>query len=145
MTDGRLVFRCGGCGGINRVDPTRVQDGPRCGRCQSALPLDGHPIEVSDEVLVRLVQSAPVPVLVDFFATWCGPCRMVAPLVDELARERAGRLIVVKVDTDRSPEVFQQLGARGVPTFALFRDGAPARVQSGALPLPALRQFVDAP
>ena len=143
MSDQRLVFRCGACGGINRVEPARLRDGPRCGRCQSALALDGHPVEVSDEVLLRLIQSAPVPVLVDFFATWCGPCKMVAPFVDQLAGERAGRLIVVKVDTDRHQEVFGQLGARGVPTFALFQGGAPVRVQSGALPLPALRAFVE--
>lgn len=142
MNDQRLVFRCGACGGINRVAPDRLQDGPRCGRCQSALPLDGHPVEVSDELLGRLIQSAPVPVLVDFFATWCGPCKMVAPFVEQLAAERAGRLIVVKVDTDRHPHTFAQLGGRGVPTFALFQGGEPVRVQAGAMPLPGLRAFV---
>src|SRR5690606_6936114 len=99
--------------------PARLADRPTCGRCKAALDLSATPVDVDDDALERLVRSAPVPVLVDFHATWCGPCKLVAPLVTDLARDHAGRLIVVKVDTDRHPRVAAQVGVQGVPTFAL--------------------------
>lgn len=139
----KLAFRCAGCGGVNRVEPARLDAGPRCGRCAAPLALDARPVDVSDEQLERLVAASPVPVLVDFHATWCGPCKMVAPIVADLARERAGRLIVVKVDIDRHQRHAAALGVSGVPTFALWRAGQVVRQQSGALPRPALEAFVD--
>jgi thioredoxin 2 len=138
----RLVFRCAGCGGINRVPAERTAEGPVCGRCKAALDLEAHPVDVSDDDLQRLIASSPVPVLVDFHATWCGPCRMVAPAVTALAREHAGRLVVVKVDTDQHQRHASAIGLRGVPTFALWRDGQLVRSQSGALPKPMLERFI---
>lgn len=137
-----LVYRCAACGGINRVAPERKDDGPTCGRCKAPLDLAARPLDVSDDDLERLVRSSPVPVLVDFHATWCGPCRMVAPLVADLAREHAGALVVVKVDTDRHKRFAGQVGLQGVPTFALFKDGKVARVETGALPRPRLEALI---
>lgn len=137
-----LVYRCAACGGVNRVSAERLSDGPTCGRCKGALDLEAAPVDVSDEALERLVRSSPVPVLVDFHATWCGPCKMVAPLVADLAREHAGRLIVVKVDTDQHQRMAGQVGLRGVPTFALFRGGALVKVEVGALPRPRLEALI---
>lgn len=137
-----LAYRCAACGGVNRVSPERLGDRPTCGRCKAPLDLEAHPVDVSDDALERLVRSSPVPVLVDFHATWCGPCKMVAPLVADLARERAGRLIVVKVDTDRHQRVAGQVGLQGVPTFALFRGGNLVKVEVGALPRPRLEALI---
>ncbi|MCO5166418.1 MAG: thioredoxin domain-containing protein [Planctomycetes bacterium] len=143
MTTASLVYRCPACGGINRVAAERAEDRPVCGRCRAALDLAGTPVDVDDDALERLIRGAPVPVLVDFHATWCGPCRMVAPVVADLARAHAGRLIVVKVDTDRHTRHAAQVGVRGVPTFAVFRGGALAAVESGALPRPRLEALLS--
>lgn len=138
----QLAFRCPACAGVNRVDPARLADGPKCGRCQAALDTSGAPIDLDDAGLARLVAASPVPVLVDLWATWCGPCRLVAPIVDQVARAHAGRLITVKVDTDRHRATLDQLGARGIPAFALYREGALLGQRSGALPRPELEGWV---
>jgi thioredoxin len=83
-----------------------------------------RPVKVAEEDFDRTVLGASVPVLVDFYADWCGPCKMVAPLVDDLARTHAGKLLVAKVDTDHAPGIAQRYGIRSIPTLILFRDGA---------------------
>jgi thioredoxin len=99
----------------------------------------------SDATLEQVVRDAPVPVLVDFYADWCGPCRMMAPTFAELARRRAGEALVVKVDTDRSPSMAIRFGIRGIPTLVLFRDGREVARQVGAVPLGRLEAMLDAP
>lgn len=140
------VLRCAACGGVNRVQVERLADRPVCGRCKDALEPGGGAQAVTADELQRLVSSCPVPVLVDLWAPWCGPCRMVAPVIEAVAREYSGRLVVVKVNTDENPGPLHALGATGIPTLAIYRGGAPAWVQSGALPRPALeaqvRRFV---
>ncbi len=116
---------------------------PVCGRCKEALDVSGAPQEVDADGLARVVASATVPVLVDFWAPWCGPCKAVAPAVDAIARERAGKWITLKLNTDQSPAAGSAHRIQGIPTFVVFKGGAEAARQSGALPKQALTGWLD--
>lgn len=134
MTDARrLHFRCPQCGAINRIPQDRLYDGPKCGQCKTRVDPTTPPADVDDAALARLIESSPVPVLVDFWAAWCGPCRMLAPHVADLALRHAGKLIVVKVDTERHQGFASQLGVRSIPTLVVYKDGEPVNRQLGAV------------
>jgi thioredoxin 2 len=113
----------------------RLQDKARCAACKAALlPLD-RPLTISSTAeFDELVKNAKAPVLVDFWAAWCGPCRMVAPELEKLASSRAGRAVIAKVDTDAQPELSARYGIQSIPTLILFRDGREAQRLSGAMP-----------
>lgn len=113
---------CPACGTLNRTDLGRLAQGPRCGSCRAPLDL-GRPVAVDAGSFDAVLNGSDPPVLVDFYADWCGPCRMVAPAVEALARSRAGSVVVLKVDTDRSPALSERLGIRGIPTLIAFRNG----------------------
>ncbi len=136
------TVECPFCATLNRVDLDRAADRPKCGACGRPILLD-RPVKVSDASLDRLVADASVPVLVDFWAEWCGPCKIMAPLLDDLARERMGRLLVAKLDTDRNPESARRFGIRGIPTLILFRDGAEAAREVGAVPRDRLARLLE--
>jgi len=136
------MFRCSACGAFNRVPDQRPGGAPTCGRCKGALDLSGAPQAVDAAGFERTIANSPVPVLVDFWAPWCGPCRMAAPILEQVGREQAGRVVVLKVNTDEHPEPSAKLGIRGIPTFIVFKDGAERARQSGVLPAPAMAQWV---
>ena len=136
------IFRCPSCGGINRVPEERVGDKPKCGRCREALDTAGHVQPVVGRGLRSTIESSPVPVLVDFWATWCGPCRVAAPVVEGLAHDRAGEIIVLKLDTDEDPDTSGSLDIKGIPTFILFSGGREVALQSGVMPRDALERWV---
>ena len=121
-----VILPCVFCGRLNRVDLARLDDGPRCGECTRPILLD-RPVKVSTAAFDETIRSSSVPVLVDFYADWCGPCRMLGPVVDELARMHAGNVLVLKVDTDRDGELATRFEVRGIPTIVAFRNG----VESG--------------
>jgi thioredoxin 2 len=113
---------CPFCGTLNRVALARLAAGPKCGSCKRPLHLD-RPIPVTRESFDRVLAGTDAPVLVDFYADWCGPCKMVAPVVDEVAQARAGKAVVLKVDTDRFPGINERFGIRGIPTLIAFQGG----------------------
>jgi len=117
-----VTLRCGFCLTLNRIDLVRAESRPRCGECAKPMLLD-RPVKVQEEDFERTVLQAGSPVLVDFYADWCAPCKMVAPLMDEMAHEHTGRLLVVKVDTDQAPGIAQRFQIRSIPTVILFVDG----------------------
>jgi thioredoxin 2 len=118
-----VTIRCPFCATLNRIDLARAADRPRCGQCKKPMLLD-RPIHLEGADFETTVLGSSTPVLVDFYADWCAPCKMVAPLVDELAEAHAGRILFAKVDTDRAPELSVQHKIRGIPTLILFRNGA---------------------
>ena len=116
-------MRCPFCLTLNRIDFSKGATGAECGECSRPILLD-RPFKVSEEDFERTVLGAVgVPVLADFYADWCAPCKLVAPLVDEIAGSRAGRLLAAKIDTDHAPKLSSELGIKGIPTLILFKDG----------------------
>jgi thioredoxin 2 len=130
---------CPSCGKKNRM-PGATSGRPVCGACRADLPWI---VDATTATFDAAVGSS-VPVLVDLWAPWCGPCRMVAPVLEQLATERAGRIKVVKVNVDDSPEVSARYQVRGIPTLLLLDGGRLVATQVGAVPAPALRQWLDA-
>ncbi|HEV8143258.1 MAG TPA: thioredoxin [Methylomirabilota bacterium] len=116
--------RCPACGTLNRIPQGRMADRGRCGKCKAELPAAAAgPVPVTDATFDRLVLGASTPVLLDLWAEWCGPCHMVAPTIDALARDYAGRVLVGKLDIDANPTVARQFDVRSIPTLLLFREG----------------------
>ena len=136
----RITVRCQFCETWNRVVAERAADRPKCGKCGRPMLID-RPIALTDDTFARTIAESDVPVVVDFYADWCGPCKMMAPAVDQLASENQGTLLVAKLDTDRSPRTAQSFGIRGIPTVVVFENGKEARRSSGAMPIGALRQL----
>ena len=132
---------CPFCQTLNRVDMTRAADRPKCGECGRPILLD-RPVKVTDQTLERVVKGSTVPVVVDFYADWCQPCKMMAPSLDQLAHERMGEVLVAKLDTDSSPTMAVKYAIRGIPTLIVFREGTEARRQTGVVPLDRLRALV---
>lgn len=117
-----LIARCQFCGKLNRVEAARVGDLPKCGDCGRPMRLD-RPLKVTDADFDTIIEGTDVPVVVDFYADWCGPCRMMATTLDEFAASVTGRALVLKLDTDANPIVPQRFAIRGIPTLIAFRDG----------------------
>ena len=137
-----LTIRCQFCEAWNRVDASRAADRPKCGKCGKPMLLD-RPLALNDETFARTIAESDIPVLVDFYADWCGPCKMMAPFVDELAREKQGQVLVAKLDTDRSQRTAQGFNIRGIPTTIVFKSGKEAARQTGAVPKKGLEDLLN--
>jgi thioredoxin 2 len=133
-----ITLSCSNCGKWNRVRGDRATSGPKCGVCGTPLALD-HPVKLDDDTFDRVINETDVPILVDFYADWCGPCKMMAPAVETLARESVGRALVAKLDTDHAQRTASRYQIRGIPTSIVFKNGREVKRQTGAVPLATLR------
>ena len=139
-----VIAACPSCGQRNRRPFERLDAETRCGKCQAALPSAGAPIEAPDAAAFdAAVRASKLPVVVDFWAPWCGPCHMVAPELEKVARGAAGRYLILKVNTDEVPDLGERFGIRSIPTMAVFEGGREVGRTSGARPAADIEAFIQ--
>ena len=137
MDQNNIVVRCAACGAKNRIPEKRLNQGPICGKCRAPLEAANFPavpVDVTDQTFSQEVLSFSGPVLMDCWAPWCGPCKMVAPILEQLASEYAGRLKIAKLNVDENPATASKYGIQSIPTMLLFKNGSHVNSLVGALP-----------
>lgn len=139
------VIRCPSCGANNRVSTEKVQQGlaPVCGKCKQPLPAGAKPVEVTDATFAAEVERSALPVLVDAWAPWCGPCRMIAPIIDQLALEMAGRVKFAKLNVDHNPRTASRLNISSIPALIVFKEGNEIDRMVGVMPKPELARRLE--
>jgi thioredoxin 2 len=143
LDDRGVVIPCGSCGQKNRVAYSHLGDTAKCGRCKHELSATTTPLEVNSTAdFERLVAQSSIPIVVDYWAPWCGPCRMVAPELAKVAARSAGKFLVVKVNTDALPDLGERFRIRSIPTMAIFSGGREATRTTGARPAAEIEQFI---
>ncbi len=140
-TERTAVVPCATCSTLNRVDVTKLANGPKCAQCHAAMLLD-RPFKATAASFDRILSGATMPVLVDLYADWCAPCRMMAPTLEEFAKRHAGTALVLKLDTDADPSIASRYGIRGIPTLLLFEQGRETGRHVGVADLRTLEALV---
>ena len=144
LDDRGLLVTCPKCGQRNRLKYDKLGQTGRCGKCGNALHAPAEPIDVENDLAFdALTSRSPLPVLVDFWAPWCGPCKMVAPELNKIAREGAGKWLVAKVNTEKAQSLARRFRINAIPTMALFKSGLEVTRQVGAMAAPAIRKFLE--
>jgi thioredoxin 2 len=146
LDPGGVLLSCASCGATNRLRYGGLDKAARCAKCHADLPRPNEPIDVtSTQHFDAVVANSSVPVVVDFWAAWCGPCRMVAPEMKKVAEHMAGKALVLKVDTDANPELSSRFGIRSIPTIGVFANGKEVNRVSGVRPAAAIEALVPQP
>ncbi len=136
MTGESVIIKCSNCGTKNRVPQNKIKEKPICGKCKNPLSMKiyDRPIDITDKSFNDEVLNTTGPVLVDCWAPWCGPCKMVAPVLDQIAKEYAGRLKITKLNVDENPVTASKYTVKSIPTMLLFKEGKLVNTMVGALP-----------
>ncbi|MFY9551977.1 MAG: thioredoxin [Thermoanaerobaculia bacterium] len=137
-----MILKCPSCGKKNRSPAHRLTETGRCGACKTEISPVGKPIDADAETFTEVTSGAKVPVLVDFWADWCGPCKMAAPEVARTAADMKGKALVLKVDTERHPELAARFGVQGIPNFVVLRDGKKVFQQPGVVPSAHMKEWL---
>ncbi|MEC5384965.1 thioredoxin TrxC [Uliginosibacterium sp. H3] len=137
-----MLTVCPHCQTINRVPAERSANDPTCAKCKNAL-LDGQPVELTDANFDRFISRTELPIVVDFWAAWCGPCQMMAPQFKQAAERFKGRVIFAKVDSDNNPRAAARFGIRSLPTLVMLRGGAEVNRQAGAMQTAQIAAWVN--
>jgi thioredoxin 2 len=140
--DASVIAACSACGSKNRILRARLGEDPTCGRCKKKVFPRG-PVTITDASWKKEVEDSPIPVLVDFWAPWCGPCRAVGPVLEAIAGERAGKLKIAKLNVDENPQSAARFAVQAIPTMILFRGPLEIDQIRGALPRAALEARLD--